>query len=80
MNTKLLDSLVQIIHSLSQEEQKILQQKLLINSSEVEEINLEKLTALENDPFVGMWQEREDLEDSSQWVRASEKTGMDKLK
>ncbi|GBF82755.1 hypothetical protein [Aphanothece sacrum] len=69
MNTKLLDSLVQIIHSLSQEEQKILQQKLLINSSEVEEINLEKLTALENDPFVGMWQEREDLEDSSQWVR-----------
>jgi hypothetical protein len=69
MNTKLLDSLVQIIHSLSQEEQEILQQKLRINSSEVQENNLEKLTSLENDPFVGMWQKREDLEDSSQWLR-----------
>lgn len=68
MNTKLLDSLVQIIHSLTENEQKTLLEKLLNPVSNGQEERLE-LTALENEPFVGMWQDREDLEDSSQWVR-----------
>ncbi len=24
-----------------------------------------------SDPFIGLWQDREDLQDSSQWVRAT---------
>lgn len=68
MNTKLLDSLVQIIHSLTTDEQKTLLEKLLNPSSNGLENEL-GLTALENEPFVGMWQDREDLADSSQWVR-----------
>lgn len=68
MNTKLLDSLVQIIHSLTRDEQKTLLEKLLNPPSNGLEEKLE-LTALENEPFVGMWQDREDLADSSQWVR-----------
>jgi hypothetical protein len=68
MNTKLLDSLVQIIHSLTTDEQKTLLEKLLNPRSNGLENELE-LTALENEPFVGMWQDREDLADSSQWVR-----------
>jgi AbrB family looped-hinge helix DNA binding protein len=27
--------------------------------------------SLEDEPFVGMWRDREDMEDSSEWVRAS---------
>jgi len=68
MNTKLLDSLVQIIHSLTTDEQKTLLEKLLNPSANGLENEL-GLTALENEPFVGMWQDREDLADSSQWVR-----------
>lgn len=69
MNVKLLDSLVQIIHSLTEEEQGMLQQKLLINSEKKEKNKSADLTPLEAEPFVGMWQDREDLEDSTQWVR-----------
>ncbi|NCO74152.1 MAG: hypothetical protein GW795_08215 [Cyanobacteria bacterium] len=65
MNTKLLDSLVQIIYSLTTDEQKMLLEQLLNPSSNGLENQLE-LTALENEPFVGMWQDREDLADSSQ--------------
>jgi hypothetical protein len=68
MNTKLLDSLVQIIHSLTEDEQKTLLEKLLNPVSNGQEKRLH-LTSLEDEPFVGMWQDREDLADSSQWVR-----------
>ncbi|NEP45331.1 MAG: hypothetical protein F6K35_41385 [Okeania sp. SIO2H7] len=27
------------------------------------------LTPLKEEPFIGMWSERKDLEDSSQWVK-----------
>lgn len=47
MNIKLIDSLLQIINSLTPEER----------------INLE------DEPFVGMWKDRQDIEDSSQWVQ-----------
>ena len=69
MNAKLLESLVQIIHSLTEEEQVMLQQKLLTTFSKKEGNDLKNLTPLETESFVGMWQDREDLEDSTQWVR-----------
>ncbi len=65
MNTKLIDSLVQIINSLTTEERINLEQKLHVQnlSTEIDQSNLQ------DEPFVGMWKEREDMEDSSQWVR-----------
>jgi hypothetical protein len=69
MNAKLLDSLVKIIYSLTEEEQAMLQQKLLTASSKKEENYLKNSTSLEAELFVGMWQDRQDLEDSTQWVR-----------
>lgn len=68
MNTKLLDSLVQIIHSLTEDEQTTLLEKLLNPVSNGQEKRLD-VTPLEDEPFVGMWKDREDLADSSQWVR-----------
>jgi hypothetical protein len=65
MNTKLIDSLVQIISSLTTEERINLEQKLEIQTGS-KEINLSNL---QNEPFVGMWKDREDMEDSNQWVR-----------
>ena len=66
MNTKLIDSLVQIISSLTTEERKNLEQKLQVPTLSSTEINPLKL---QDEPFVGMWKDREDMEDSSQWVR-----------
>ncbi len=65
MNTKLIDSLVNIINSLTPEERINLEQKLQVESSskEIEESNFQ------DESFVGMWKDREDMEDSSQWVR-----------
>ncbi|WP_019504689.1 hypothetical protein [Pleurocapsa sp. PCC 7319] len=65
MNTKLIDSLVQIINSLTTEERINLEHKLHVQnlSTEIDQSNLQE------EPFVGMWKEREDMEDSSQWVR-----------
>ena len=65
MNTKLIDSLVQIISSLTTEERINLEQKLEVQTVS-QEINLSNF---QNEPFVGMWKDREDMEDSSQWVR-----------
>ena len=65
MNTVLIDSLVKIINSLTPEERLTLEQKLQARTSpiEIEQSNIE------NEPFVGMWKDREDMQDSSQWVR-----------
>ncbi len=38
----------------------------IVSSDNSDHIVLENI---ENDPFVGMWQDREDLKDSGQWVR-----------
>ena len=64
MNTKLIDSLVQIINALTEEERKQLEEKL----SQITPTNISS-SNLENEAFVGMWKERENMEDSSQWVR-----------
>ena len=65
MNTKLIDSLVQIINALTEEERKQLEEKL---STQIIPTNI-PLSNLENEAFVGMWKDRENMEDSSQWVR-----------
>jgi hypothetical protein len=65
MNTKLIDSLVQIISSLTTEERINLEQKLQVQTLSTEI----KLSNLHDEPFVGMWKDREDMEDSSHWVR-----------
>ncbi|PSF34477.1 hypothetical protein C7H19_18790 [Aphanothece hegewaldii CCALA 016] len=65
MNTQLINSLVNIINSLSQEEKHLLDIQLK-KTSEAKEV---QPLRMKNEPFVGMWQEREDLKDSTEWVR-----------
>jgi hypothetical protein len=66
MNTQLIDSLINIINSLPEEEQLIFYQKLPPyqgKNKENSEIDWE------NEPFIGMWKDREDMKNSQQWVR-----------
>lgn len=65
MNTKLIDSLVNIINSLTPEERMNLEQKLQdrTSSKEIDQSDFQ------NDPFVGMWKDREYMEGSSRWIR-----------
>lgn len=65
MNTKLIDSLVKIINSLTEEEKRTLKEKLYGSSS----LSSTRPTNFADEPFVGMWQDREEMQDSSQWVR-----------
>ena len=66
MNTKLIDSLTQIIASLSEDERAMLYQR-------IETLNLQPpipLRPLSAEPFIGLWKDREDLADSTRWVRS----------
>jgi hypothetical protein len=67
MNTQLIDSLINIIKSLPEEEQLIFYQKLPPYQGK----NNQEISAIdwENEPFIGMGQDREDMKDSQQWVR-----------
>ena len=65
MNTKLIESLIQIIGSLSETERSLLYEKLRLQPQPAEPVSL----PLRNEPFIGMWKNREDMQDSSQWVR-----------
>ncbi len=64
MNAKLIDSLVQIISSLTTEERQNLEQRLQAQTLSTEM----SLSNIQDEPFVGMWKDREDMEDSSEWV------------
>ena len=64
MNLKLVDSLAQIINNLTPEEKQILGVKIDLISPDKT-----VLTPLKEEPFIGMWSDRQDLEDSSQWVK-----------
>ncbi|MGB3188182.1 MAG: hypothetical protein WBB43_01980 [Limnoraphis sp.] len=66
MNEKLVNSLVEIISSLSEPERNLLNQKLLAKL-QASEFNSENW---QDEPFVGMWKDRQDLEDSTAWVRS----------
>ena len=64
MNIQLVNSLAQIINSLTVEERKSLEIKLNeIRSEENEALDISE------QPFVGMWSDRQDLADSSLWVK-----------
>jgi hypothetical protein len=65
MNAKLVDSLIQIINSLTDQEKKIIAQNITVSIQE----RKTSLINLENEPFIGMWKDREDMEDSGQWLR-----------
>lgn len=67
MNTRLVESLIQIIQSLSVEERTLLETKLRLPHS----ANLNNQQNWREDPFIGLWKDREDMQDSSQWVRTT---------
>ena len=64
MNTKLVESLAQIILSLSDEERILLYEKAFHPFSAVDS------NGLGDEPFVGIWQGREEMEDSTAWVHS----------
>ncbi|MDJ0658343.1 MAG: hypothetical protein QNJ42_02520 [Crocosphaera sp.] len=45
--------------------------KIILNEVEKQELTILSSASfsLENQPFVGMWKDRKEMEDSSQWVR-----------
>lgn len=65
MNEKLVNSLVEIISSLSEQEQNLLNKKLA--KLQISEARFENW---QDEPFVGMWKDRQDMEDSTAWVRS----------
>ena len=64
MNAKLIDSLVKIINSLTEEERLLLEVKLKEKQNK-----RRKSTDFAQEPFLGMWRDRPDLADSNKWVR-----------
>ena len=64
MNAQLVSSLVQIINSLTEEERHSLAAQLNKDS-----VARRKVLDIDNEPFVGMWSDRQDLTDSSKWVK-----------
>lgn len=69
MNHKLIDSLVQIISSLTPEERQNLDKQLASQQPPIQK----SFISIKDDPCVGMWKDREDLQDSSAWVRQMRK-------
>ena len=76
MNEKLVNSLVEIISSLSEPERNLLNKKLLakLQASDSEAWGAKRAILnsenWQDEPFVGMWKDRQDLEDSTAWVRS----------
>ncbi|ALB41488.1 MULTISPECIES: hypothetical protein [Nostocales] len=64
MNLQLVDSLVHIINTLTLEEKQILQTKILSILPKKPE-----LTPLKEEPFIGIWSDRTDMENSTEWVK-----------
>ena len=64
MNAQLVSSLVQIINSLTEEERESLENQL--NKDRVER---HKILDIDREPLVGMWSDRQDITDSSKWVK-----------
>ena len=65
MNIKLVESLVQAIESLSSEEQNLLKARL----SHAESRSTSVQPDWQTDPFIGMWSDRPEMSDSTEWVR-----------
>jgi len=67
MNNQLIDSLIEVIKSLPEEDQSSFYQKLPPFQGRANNDNPE--IDWENEPFIGMGQDRDDRKDSQQWVR-----------
>jgi hypothetical protein len=65
MNLKLVESLVQAIESLSSEEQNLLKVRLSHTETPPSSVQPDWQT----DPFIGMWSDRTDMNNSTDWVR-----------
>lgn len=65
--TKDLDSLPEEAQTLLIDFIQLLKKNYI--STEVNTSDMVLLDDIEDEPFVGMWKEREDMTDSSQWVR-----------
>jgi hypothetical protein len=65
MNKQLVESLAQLISSLSEGERNLLYEMLGLLSPPAETTS----PNLRDEPFIGMWKNREEMQDSSQWVR-----------
>lgn len=63
MNAKLVESLVQVILSLSTEERQLLEERLHPTQNPSEQTNWQA------NSFIGIWQDREEMQDSTHWVR-----------
>ena len=76
MNTQLVDSLVQAILALPIEERRLFEQRLKdIESPEMASTPAKAKTVdWKNHPFFGMWKDREDMKDSTEWVRNLRRT------
>ncbi|MGL5136049.1 MAG: hypothetical protein ACRC78_26245 [Planktothrix sp.] len=71
MNHKLIDSLVQIISSLTPEERQNLEKRLANQQLSIQQSSI----FIKDDPCVGMWKDREDLQNYSEpnaqeWLHA----------
>ncbi len=64
MNLQLVDSLAKIINNLTPEERQILQTKII----PITELK-EELPPIKEEPFIGMWSDRKDMENSSKWLK-----------
>lgn len=65
MNARLIESLAQVILSLSDEERNLLWQKLNLSSDSIQP----SPSDIRDEPFVGMWSDRKEMADSTTWVR-----------
>jgi hypothetical protein len=71
MNTQLVESLIQTILSLPAEERQLFEQRLKEMESPPPQ---SKVTNWKNHPFFGLWKDREDMQDSTEWVRNLRRT------
>lgn len=67
MNTALVEALFQAVSALSLEERSLLEEKLQTQKQRQEPQNPEPNAPPED--FIGMWRDRPDMQDSTQWVR-----------
>ena len=66
MNTQLVNSLIQTVLSLSDEERQLFEERIL----EIKQPPPQpQFMDLKQQPFFGMWRDRQDMQDSTQWVR-----------
>lgn len=64
-----LNTIQQDIQDLPEEAQSLLLDFIQILKKRYPQTQQNKVLSLENQPFIGMWSDRPDTQDSNQWVR-----------